>query len=71
MRDLFYELTDEEWEKLESDCERSSPTVGLLVAYKTKVDPCIEARYHPGSWIEYYKAQDWILEQIEDDYPER
>ena len=65
-RDLFYELTDEEWEKLENDCKRSFPKVGLLVAYKTKVDEYGEAGYHPRSWIEYYKAQDWILEQIEE-----
>lgn len=62
---LFYELTDEEWEKLKSDCERSSPRVGLLVAYKTKVDECIKAGYYPGYLIKYYKAQDWVLEQIE------
>ena len=64
-RDLFYELTYDEWTKLKSDCKRSYPKVGLLVAYKTKVDAYIEAGYHPGSWIKYYKAQDWILEQIE------
>ena len=65
-RDLFYELTDEEWEKLKRDCKRSFPKVGLLVAYKTKADEYIESGYHLGSWIEYYKAQDWILEQIEE-----
>lgn len=63
-RDLFNELTYEEWKKLRSDCRRSSPKVGLLVAYKTKVDKYIEAGYHRGSWVEFYKAQDWIIEQI-------
>ena len=63
-KDLFNELTNEEWNKLMSDCKRSSLRVGLLVAYKTKVDVYIEAGYHPGSWIEYYKAQEWFLEQI-------
>lgn len=63
-KDLFHELTDEEWQKLISDCRRSFQRVGLLVTYKTRVDEYIEARYHPGSWIEYYKAQNWILEQI-------
>jgi len=64
-RDLFNEVTYEEWKKLKSDCKRSSPKVGLLVAYKTKVDEYIKAGYHPGSWIEYYKAQESILELIE------
>lgn len=64
LESLFYELTDEEWKKLKSDCKRGSPKVGLLVAYKTKVDVYIEAGYHPGSWVEYYQAQDWILQQI-------
>lgn len=63
---LFNKLTDEEWEKLTSDCRRSCPKLGLLVAYKTKVDAYIEAGYHAGSWIEYYKAQDWFLEHVEE-----
>jgi hypothetical protein len=63
-RDLFYELTDEEWKKLKNDCRKGSPKVCLLVAYKTRVDEYIKAGYHSGSWIELYKAQDWILEQI-------
>ncbi len=66
-KDLFYSLTDEEWDKLMSDCERTSKRIGLLVAFKTKVDCYIEPGYFPKSWIEYYRTQDWILEQI--DYP--
>ena len=63
-RDLCYELTDEEWEKLKNDCRKGSIKVGLLVAYKTRADEEIKAGYHPKSWVEFYKAQDWILEQI-------
>ena len=63
-QDLFNELTDVEWWNLKTDCRRGAPRVGLLVAYKTKVDKYIEAGYHSGSWVEFYKSQDWILEQI-------
>lgn len=66
-RDLFNELTYEEWQKLKEDCRRGHPKVGLLVAYKTKVDEYIKAGYHTGSWLEYYKGQDLILEKISED----
>lgn len=64
-KELFNGLTDEEWQKLKNDCKSSYPRLGLLVAYKTKVDKYIKAGYYPGDSIKYYKAQDWILEQIE------
>jgi len=63
-KDLFNELTDEEWKKLKNDCKRGSPKVGLLIAYKTRVDENIRAGYHQGSWIELYGAKDLFLEQI-------
>ena len=63
-RDLFYELTYEEWQKLKKDCKRSYPKTGLLVAYKTKVDKYINPGYHLGSWIEYYKAYGGILKEL-------
>jgi len=63
-RNLYYSLTYEEIKKLKNNCKRSSPKVGLLVAYKTTVKLFIKSGYHPGDWIKYYRAQDWILEQI-------
>lgn len=54
-RDLFRELTYEEWHKLKKDCRRTYPKTGLLVAYKTKTDKYISPGYHLGSWIEYYQ----------------
>ena len=64
-KDVYYDLADDEWEKLQDDCYRYSPRVGLLVAYMTKVELIIQAGYHLGSWIEYYKKADWFFEESE------
>jgi len=63
-RDLFYELTYEEWQKLKKDCRRSYLKTGLLVAYKTKVDKCVNPGYHQGSWIEKYKADGQFVKEV-------
>jgi len=63
-KEMFNTLSDEEWDKLQNDCVRYSKNVGLLVAYKTKVDEIISASYNPGSWIEYYQAMDWFINDL-------
>jgi len=63
-KEAYWDLSDEGWRKLKRDCRGTVRDTGLLIAYKTKVDEVIQAGYHPGSWVEYYRDEDWILEEL-------
>jgi len=64
-KEVYRDMYDEEWRKLKRDCRGTLRNTGLLVCYKTKVDEVIRAGYHPGSWIQYYRDQDWILKDLD------
>jgi hypothetical protein len=65
-KDLYYDLTDEEFAKLKRDCKRCFPRIGLLISYKSKVEEWVSAGYNAGSWIDYYKEQNWITNGIDE-----
>ena len=63
-KEAYYDLSEEDWDKLIDDCHGTSRNMGLLIAYKTKVDEIVRAGYHPGSWYDYYKDKEWLVEDL-------
>ncbi len=62
--DVYWDLEEYQRRKLLRDCRKTKRRTGLLVVSRTNADIIVKPGYHPGSWIDCYKDEDWLLEEL-------
>ncbi len=60
----YWELEEYQRRKLLRDCRKTKRRMGLIVVSRTDADIIVKSGYHPGSWIDCYKDEDWLLEEL-------
>ena len=63
-KEVLNDLWDYEWLKLKRDCRGTKHNVGLMVAYRTKVDIYVNPGYVPGYFIPHYRDEEWYEETL-------
>ncbi len=62
--DAYWGLEDYERRKLLKDCRKTKRRTGLLVVSESDIDIVVKPGYYPGSWVDCYKDEEWILEEL-------